>query len=69
MTRREELNLEIRNQAIRLAPKCIAYFELPSMVYNQIMTIDNVTRKKPFRVSQKYIQAVIHEMIENNELA
>lgn len=69
MTRREELNLEIRNQAIRLVPKCVGYFELSSMVYTQIMIIDNVTRKKPFRVSQKYIQAIIHKMIENNELA
>lgn len=68
MTRREELNLEIRNQAVRLAPKCVVYFELPLMVYTQIIT-DNSTRKKPFRVSEKHIQAIIHEMIENNELA
>lgn len=47
MTRREELNLEIRNQAARLAPKCVAYFELPLMVYTQIIT-DNSTRKNHF---------------------
>ena len=63
MTRREEVDLEIRNQAIRLFPKCAALFELPLMVYTQIVS-DNVMRKKPYRVSEDRIRAVIHAMPE-----
>lgn len=37
MTRTDELNAEIRNQAVRLYPKCAGLFELPLMVYTQIV--------------------------------
>lgn len=63
MTRNEEIDLEIRNQAIRLFPKCAALFELPMMVYCQIM-LDNTTRKKPFRVSEARIRKTIGTMPE-----
>lgn len=63
MTRNEEIDLEIRNQAIRLFPKCAALFELPMMVYCQIM-MDNATRKKPFRVSETRIRKTIGSMPE-----
>lgn len=33
MTRADEINAEIRNQAMRLYPKCAGLFELPLMVY------------------------------------
>ena len=45
MTRNEEIDLEIRQQAIRLYLKCTALFELPRMVYTQIM-LDNTTRRR-----------------------
>ena len=48
MTRSEEIELEIHQQAVRLYPKCAALFELPLMVYAQIME-DNTTRKRPYR--------------------
>lgn len=41
---------EIRNQAVRLYPKCAGLFELPLMVYTQIVA-DNLTRSKPYRLS------------------
>ena len=63
MTRNEEIDLEIRNQAIRLFPKCVALFELPMMVYTQIM-LDNSTRKKPNRVSEARIRETIGSMPE-----
>lgn len=63
MTRNEEIDLEIRNQAIRLFPKCVALFELPMMVYTQIM-LDNSTRKKPYRVSEARIRKTIGSMPE-----
>lgn len=50
MTRSDELNAEIRNQAVRLYPKCAGLFELPLMVYTQIVA-DNLTRSKPYRLS------------------
>lgn len=50
MTRADELNAEIRNQAVRLYPKCAGLFELPLMVYTQIVA-DNLTRSKPYRLS------------------
>ena len=37
MTRSEEIDLEIRNQAVRLYPKCAALLELPMMVYSKIV--------------------------------
>lgn len=63
MTRNEEIDLEIRNQAVRLYPKCAALFELPMMVYAQIMA-DNDTRKKPYRVSEARIRKTIGLMPE-----
>lgn len=63
MTRSEELEIEIRNQAVRLYPKCVALFELPTMVYAQIMK-DNDMRKKPFRVSEDKVRKVIRTMPE-----
>lgn len=63
MTRNEEIDIEIRNQAVRLYPKCVALFELPVMVYTQIM-MDNSTRKKPFRVSEARIRKTIGAMPE-----
>lgn len=63
MTRNEEIELEIRQQAIRLYPKCVALFELPMMVYAQIIK-DNALRKKPYRVSEARIRKVIGTMPE-----
>lgn len=63
MTRTDEINAEIRNQAVRLYPKCTALFELPLMVYSKIMQ-DNVTRKKPYRVSEQRIKQIIQAMPE-----
>lgn len=61
MTRREEIDLEIRNQAIKLYPKCVAFFELPLLVYMQIMK-ENDLRKKPYRVSEQHIKKVIADI-------
>ena len=63
MTRSEEIDLEIRNQAIHLYPKCVALFELPLMVYSKIVE-DNTTRKRPYRVSETRIRKVILSMEE-----
>lgn len=63
MTRREEIDLEIRRQALRLYPRCTELFELPLMVYTQIME-DNTTRRKPYRVSEKRIKDIIGTMPE-----
>ena len=63
MSRTDEIDLEIRQQAIRLYPKCVALFELPLMVYSQIMQ-DNDLRKKPYRVSEARIKKVISSMPE-----
>lgn len=63
MTQTDEIDLEIRKQAVRLYPKCAALFELPMMVYCQIM-MDNATRKKPFRVSETRIRKTIGSMPE-----
>ncbi len=63
MTRSEEIDLEIRNQAVRLYPKCAALFELPMMVYSKIVE-DNATRKRPYRVSETRIRKVILSMEE-----
>ena len=61
MTRKDEIEMEIRNQAVRLYPSCVALFELPAMVYAQIVK-DNGTRKKPYRVSIERCSKVIHAM-------
>ena len=63
MTRSEEIDLEIRNQAVRLYPKCAALFELPMMVYSKIVE-DNTTRKRPYRVSEARVRKVIGSMPE-----
>ena len=63
MTRSEEIDLEIRNQAVRLYPKCAALFELPMMVYSKIVE-DNTTCKRPYRVSETRIRKVILSMEE-----
>ena len=63
MTRSKEIDLEIRNQAVRLYPKCAALFELPMMVYSKIVE-DNTTRKRPYRVSETRIRKVILSMEE-----
>ncbi|KJJ65473.1 hypothetical protein [Clostridium sp. FS41] len=63
MTRRDEIDSEIRNQAVRLYPKCVALFELPRMVYTKIIA-DNSLRKRPYRVSEDRIRKVISTMSE-----
>ena len=63
MTRSEEIELEIRQQAVRLYPKCVALFELPLMGYAQLMG-DNATRKRPYRVSEARVREVIGSMPE-----
>ena len=63
MTRSDELNAEIRNQAVRLYPKCAGLFELPLMVYTKIV-MDNDTRKKPYRLSVERCKKIILEMPE-----
>lgn len=63
MTRRDEIDAEIRQQAVRLYPKCAALFELPLMVYTQIMQ-DNATRKRPYRVSEARVRKIIGTMQE-----
>lgn len=63
MTRNEEIDLEIRQQALRLYPKCTALFELPLMVYSQIMS-DNTIRRRPYRVSEARIRKTIGSMPE-----
>ena len=66
MTRNEEIDLEIRQQALRLWPRCTALFELPMMVYMQII-MDNATRRKPYRVSEARIRKTIGTMPEFNK--
>lgn len=63
MKRNEEIEAEIRRQAVRLYPKCAALFELPLMVYAQIMK-DNDTRRRPYRVSEARIRKTIGTMPE-----
>lgn len=65
MNRTDELNAEIRNQAVRLYPKCAGLFELPLMVYTKIV-MDNDTRKKPYRLSVERCKKIILEMPEFN---
>lgn len=63
MTRRDEIDMEIRNQAVRHYSECRALFELPLIVYNQIMQ-DNDLRKRPYKVSFNRIHAIIMSMPE-----
>ena len=48
MTWRDEIDMEIRRQAIRLYPDCAALFEPPRRVYAQIMQ-DNSMRRRSGR--------------------
>lgn len=63
MTQRDEIDAEIRRQAIRLYPRCAALFELPLLVYAQIMQ-DNATRRRPYRVSEARVRKIIGSMPE-----
>lgn len=63
MTRKEETEIEVRNQAVKLYPKCAGLFELPLMVYSQIVQ-DNETRRKPYRVSVDRCKRIILAMPE-----
>ena len=64
MTRTGEIELEIRNQAVRLYPKCAALFELPAMICAQIME-DNKTRIKPYKISFDRVKKVVTTMTES----
>lgn len=55
--------MEVRNQAVKLYPKCAGLFELPLMVYSQIVQ-DNETRRKPYRVSVDRCKRIILAMPE-----
>lgn len=63
ITRTEEIECEVRRLAVRLYPECVALFELPRMVYSQIMQ-DNTFRSKPYRVSEERIKKIIGTMPE-----
>lgn len=63
MTRTEEIEIEVRNQAVKLYPKCAGLFELPLMVYSQIVQ-DNETRCKPYRISVDRCKRIILAMPE-----
>lgn len=63
MTRKEETEMEVRNQAVKLYPKCAGLFELPLMVYSQIVQ-DNETRRKPYRISVDRCKRIILAMPE-----
>ena len=63
MTWRDEIDMEIRRQAIRLYPDCAALFEPPRRVYAQIMQ-DNSMRRKPYRLSEVKIRKIIATMPE-----
>jgi hypothetical protein len=63
LTRKEETEMEVRNQAVKLYPKCAGLFELPLMVYSQIVQ-DNETRRKPYRVSVDRCKRIILAMPE-----
>ena len=63
MTRTEEIEMEVRNQAVKLYPKCAGLFELPLMVYSQIVQ-DNETRRKPYRISVDRCKRIILAMPE-----
>jgi hypothetical protein len=63
LTRKEETEMEVRNQAVKLYPKCAGLFELPLMVYSQIVQ-DNETRRKPYRISVDRCKRIILAMPE-----
>lgn len=55
--------MEVKNQAVKLYPKCAGLFELPLMVYSQILQ-DNETRRKPYRISVDRCKRIILAMPE-----
>lgn len=55
--------MEVRNQAVKLYPKCAGLFELPLMVYSQIVQ-DNETRRKPYKISVGRCKRIILTMPE-----
>ena len=55
--------MEVRNQAVKLYPKCAGLFELPLMVYSQIVQ-ENETRRKPYRISVDRCKRIILAMPE-----
>lgn len=55
--------MEVKNQAVKLYPKCAGLFELPLMVYSQIVQ-DNETRRKPYRISVDRCKRIILAMPE-----
>ena len=61
MSHSEAIDLEIRNLIIRLRSKTVADFEVPCVVYAQIMH-DNDLRKKPYRVSYERIGNTLKQM-------
>ena len=61
MSHSEAIDLEIRNLIIRLRAKTVADFEVPCVVYAQIMH-DNDLRKKPYRVSYDRIRNTFNQM-------
>ena len=63
MTRRDEIDMEIRNQAVRHRAECRVLLDLPLIVYNQIMQ-DNDLRKRPYKVSFNRIHDIIMSMPE-----
>lgn len=67
LTRTQEIDVEIRNQAVRLQGQCCALFELPLMIYAQIMD-DNTLRRKPYRVSENRIRRIIAQMVDAGQL-
>ena len=63
MTRQQEIDCEIRRQAIRLQHKAPALFELYRIVYAKVVE-DNTVRKNPYRVSFERVQKIIRAMPE-----
>lgn len=58
-----EKEVEVQNLIVRLRPLTRADFEVPDLVYRQIMK-DNDTRKHPIKVSYDYIRNVMYQMRE-----
>lgn len=64
MNRTDEINTEIRRLIARFRPLTHADFEIPRMVYAQIIA-DNTTRKQPYRVGYNRIEQLMHEIYVN----
>lgn len=58
---------EIMQYILRASKKCAALFEVPSMVYAQIVK-DNAMRIKPIRANEKRISRIMHEMAAEGKL-